>query len=395
MTERDQPTAQILFMNQVCGPLFRELVEDVAKELGPCEILTGTRMSGNSDLRVLQAPAYDRTSPLRRIWTWTTFAALAFVRSLSGPRTKLLFLVSNPPFLGLIGWLASLLTGRRYVVLVYDLYPGMLENLGRLQRAGLVARLWHGMNRLVWGRAACVITIGDEMAANIQPHLIGHKPTPIVVIPNWADSTFVRPIPKSENPFARRTGEVDRLTILYSGNLGHSHDLTPLLDVAREVREEWKDVSFLIIGAGVRYGEVEERIRAEGLTNVRLLPLQPEQDLPYTLTTGDVAIVTFEAGSEGYMVPSKSYYYLAAGCALVVIASSDNSISRIVAEHGCGISVPANSPDLLKQAIARFRGDSDFLARCKSRARAVQESSFDRGNTRHYARLLHRVLGTQ
>lgn len=394
MSEHQPTGARVLFINQVCGPLFRELAEDVARELGSCEILTGTPLAGNPQLRVLRAPAYDRASAVRRIWTWLTFGFVAFFRSLPGPRSKLLFLVSNPPFLGLVGWLVSVLTGKRYVVLIYDLYPGMLENLGRLRRGGLLARLWHGMNRLVWGRAACVITIGEEMAANIRPHLRGPKPTPLVVIPNWADSTFVRPRPKTENPFAQRLGEVDKLTLLYSGNLGHSHDLTPLLDVAREVREEWKEVSFLIIGGGVRYAEIEERIRREALTNVRLLPLQPEQDLPYTLTTGDVAVVTYEAGAEGYMVPSKSYYYLAAGCALLVIASGENAISRLVRDHKCGLSVSANDPATLKEAILRFRQDREFLAGCKSRARAAQEGFYDRSNTRHYVEKLREILAT-
>lgn len=392
MSDHPPTGARVLFINQVCGPLFRELAEDVARELGSCEILTGTPLAGNPQLRVLRAPAYDRASAVRRIWTWLAFGVVAFFRSLPGPRSKLLFLVSNPPFLGLIGWLVSLLTGRRYVVLIYDLYPGMLENLGRLRRGGLLARLWHGMNRLVWGRAACVITIGEEMAANIRPHLRGPKPTPLVVIPNWADSTFLRPRPKAENPFAQRLGEVDKLTILYSGNLGHSHDLTPLLDVAREVREEWKEVSFLIIGGGVRYAEIEERIRREALTNVRLLPLQPEQDLPYTLTTGDVAVVTYEAGAEGYMVPSKSYYYLAAGCALLVLASGENSISRLANEHGCGISIMASDGPALKAAIARYRSDRSFLQLCRTRARTVQETLFSRRNAARYVEHLRRFM---
>lgn len=387
--------ARVLFINQVCGPLFRELAEDVARQMGECEMLTGSSLDAGSSLRIIAAPSYDRSSALRRVTSWLAFGVVAFFRAISGSRTTLLFLVSNPPFLGLVGWVASLLTGRRYVVLIYDLYPGMLENLGRLRRGGLLAQLWHRMNRLVWGRAECVFTISDELADNIRPHLRGAVSTPLVVIPNWADSNFVRPMAKAHNPFAQRLGEVEKLTVLYSGNLGHSHDLSPLLCLAREVRDEWQDVSFLIIGGGVRFKEIEARIRADELTNVRLLPLQPEEDLPFTLTTGDVAVVTFEPGAEGYMVPSKSYYYLAAGCALLVLASGENAISRLVLEHECGLTVGTTDTHALREALGRFRSDRDFLANCRARSRAVQEKLYGRVNTQAYVKKLDEIVSSR
>ncbi|MDP1580168.1 MAG: glycosyltransferase family 4 protein [Candidatus Didemnitutus sp.] len=399
MNETLSPSAppRVLFINQVCGPLFRELVEDVAPQLGPVELLTGTELevapARRAHLRVRPAPAYDRRATWRRISSWLTFGAVAFFRSLGGDRRKLLFLVSNPPFLGLIGWLVSILTGRRYVVLIYDLYPGMLENLGKVRRGGLVAGLWHAMNRVVWNRAACVFTIGDELADNIRPHLaLGAGAPRLVVIPNWADSTFVRPVPKAENCFARRIGETDKLTVLYSGNLGNSHDLNPLLSIAGQVREQWTEVSFLIIGGGVRFAELEQRIRVEALTNVKLMPLQPEADLPYTLTTGEVAVVTFERGAEGFMVPSKTYYYLAAGCALLVVASAPNSVSKLVEEHHCGLVVAPDDRAGLAAALDRFRTDPEFLASCRRNARAVQEKYFGRGNSQLYVRELASLL---
>jgi glycosyltransferase involved in cell wall biosynthesis len=379
---------RILFLNQVTGPLFRELVSDVASQLGPCALLTGTpadparALGGN--VRLILAPAYDRRSTWRRAASWLAFFVVALRHVLFGPRRTMLFLVSNPPFLGLAGWLGAVVRGRKYAVLVYDLYPGLLVGLGRLPPTGIIARSWHRFNRLVWGRATYVFTIGEYMAANIRPHLPERVGPELRVVPNWADSTVIRPVAKADNPFARRLGLVDKTTILYSGNLGNSHDLGPLLAAAAVLRDR-SDLVFLIIGGGVRFQEIEKRIEVEQLCNVTLLPLQPETDLPWTMACGDVAVVTFERGAEGYMVPSKTYYYMAAGCALLVIAAGENEVTRLVRSHACGLVVAPDDTPGMVAALERFRNDRGFLTECRRKARAVQESDFGRANAGSYA----------
>ena len=126
----DQKKYKIIFLNQVAGPLFRELAEDLAKVWPQSLLLTGNPDTICCDvdprLNIEPSPEYDRSSYFSRFVSWVKyfFKALWFVWKQS--RDSTLFIVSNPPFLGLVGLFFKYVRRQRYVVLVYDIYPDML-----------------------------------------------------------------------------------------------------------------------------------------------------------------------------------------------------------------------------------------------------------------------------
>jgi glycosyltransferase involved in cell wall biosynthesis len=387
----------ILFLNQVSGPLFRELAEDVAREFGGAELLSG-HVEGfarkpHESLRVIAAPDYDRRTLLRRAWSWLRYFFKA-ARLVFGDRSKrpLLFIVSNPPFLPALGWLASILRGQRYCVLVYDLYPGVLVRLGKLSPSGLPAILWRRFNRLVWNRASIVFTIGEHMAANIRREGSGLPNLHVIVIPNWADVDFIKPLPKEDNDFLRSLGwGPERTVVLYSGNLGNTHDLGALLDAAERVRDR-ADLGFLIIGAGARWASLGDQIKRRDLNNVRLLPFQPEALLPQTLPSGDIAVVAMESEIAGYMVPSKTYYYLAAGSALLALVPSCCEVADIVELERCGARVAPDQSEAVWRTLVDMVSDREALGEMQVRSRKLAVSKFSRKNTTLYIEALRSLI---
>jgi colanic acid biosynthesis glycosyl transferase WcaI len=383
---------RILFLNQVAGPLFRELAEDVAVAFGSAELLTGhTSEIGravNPALRVVAGPDYDRASLLRRAWSWLRYFIRALLHVLRSDRRQTLFLVSNPPFLPLIGWLANRLRRQPYCILIYDLYPGVLVKLGRLAENGLVARFWRGFNRLTWSRAALLFTIGDRMADRIRAELAGSRRRPeIHVIHNWADTRLIRPLPKAENGFLRELGLQGRTIVLYSGNLGNAHNLGGLLHAASQLKQR-PDVAFVIIGSGARWHEIRDYIASERLDNVRLLPFQPESRLPQTLPAGDIAVISMDVRLAGYMVPSKTYYALAAGSALLALVPSGCEVADLVDQSGCGLRVDPDDESGVAAAIESFLDRPEFLRDCQRRSRQEAERHYARDNTRLYIEAL-------
>jgi glycosyltransferase involved in cell wall biosynthesis len=385
---------RVVFLNQVTGPLFRELAEDVAQALGKCLLVTGKdklyQAACAEQLTVSIAPAYDRSSTWRRLCSWITYFFVAFYRVFRADKNALLFIVSNPPFLGLLGYLFSRLRGQRYVVLVYDLYPGLLEGVGKIKKGGVVARAWTRFNRLILSRATLAFTIGDYMAKNIKHMMVGMLAQPeIVSISNWADGTNIQPRKKSDNWFAVDQQQTEKLTVMYSGNVGGTHDLTCLLMAARALADD-TSIHFLIIGGGARWPALEQKTK--GMHNVTLLPFQPEEHLPFTLTTADVAVVTLEAGVEGHSVPSKTYYALASGAALLAISQGPNELTQLIEAEQCGVSVSHNETQVMIDAIKRFKHDSEFLDECRRHARHAMEQSYSRSNTQAYVKKIKEVL---
>ncbi|MDA2910957.1 glycosyltransferase family 4 protein [Nitrospiraceae bacterium AH_259_D15_M11_P09] len=308
---------------------------------------------------------------------------------------QLLFIVSNPPFLPLVGYLLRVFCGTPYVILVYDIYPDILIRSGRLTNGCLIARIWRRFNKVMLERAEAVFTIGDVIAkkltAGFDPR---HTPVGrIIVVSNWVDATRIKPIPKEQNAFVERLGLVGKLTILYSGNFGMTHDVETIIAGARLLRS-FSDVHFLLIGGGGKWSWAKTIVETEALENVTVLPFVPESQLPLSLAAGDVAVVTLGKGADGLSFPSKTFYSLAAGSALLAIASGSNELARLVHQHECGLIVDSGDAQGMVEAVLRFREDPGFLETCRRRARWAAETYYGRENTAEYAKTIRSVIPT-
>ncbi|HBY56700.1 MAG TPA: hypothetical protein DEG96_02375 [Candidatus Atribacteria bacterium] len=391
--KKSENKLQIIFLNQVSGRLFRELAEGLAESIGECVLYTGSdkenKIENKPRLKVIKAPQYHRGSYIGRLLDWFRYFFYVFFHVLNQPRNTLLFIVSNPPFLPLAGYLMKKLRGQPYVVLIYDIYPDLAIYLGRMSEKGILAHIWRWFNRVVWENSEAVFTIGDNMAVKLE-NLFDVTKTRlgyIKVIPNWVDSEFIKPLPKEKNWFAKKYRQVDKFTVLYSGNLGATHDLETILEAIKKLGKI-ENIQFIIIGDGFKRMYIEKFIEKENLSNIFLLPFQPEDVLPYSLTVGDVAIITLAKGAEGLSVPSKVYYAMASGSALLCISSGNNELKTIIEQHKCGILVEPGDVNGFISAIKRFYQDPVFLKSCKENARKAVESYYTKKNIEKYKEIL-------
>ena len=387
-------SAKIVLLNQVTGPLFRELAEDLAKVWSPSLLYTGYPhtdvLTGNDSLVINAAPEYDRRSNLKRLFSWLSyfFSALGVVARQSN--RALLFIVSNPPFLGLLGLFYKLVRGQKYVVLVYDIYPDLLLGLGTI-RGGFISRTWEFLNHIVLENADLVFTIGEDMASLLgEKYDLGKtKAQRAVVVPNWADVASIRSIAKADNWFAIKHGQLGKTTVLYSGNMGNTHDIESILEVASELREN-DLVHFLFIGGGAKWSLVERMKVGENLRNITLLPFQSEEILPFSIPTGDIGIVAYQPGTEHCSVPSKAYYYMAAGVVPLVVSDRETDLGKIVIDRRCGVVVLNRDIEAMKQAILTLSADTELLQQYKKVARETAEEYFSRNNTSRYVETIRR-----
>ena len=380
---------RIIFLNQMAGPLFRELAEDISKERTPSLLITGhpdtLRAPRIGSLRIVVAPTYRTENNTVRLISWLRYTFCALVRCWRQPRSALLFLVSNPPILGIVGYLSKRLRGQRYVSLIHDIYPDVLINFGVLKKTGLITRLWERMNRLIYENAEVVFTIGNKMAERLGQKFDRSKTLPgnVVVIPNWADTDRIRPISKDKNDFAKRYGQVGKLTVMYSGKLGETHDIETILAAAKELKED-DSISFMIIGEGPKMKLVLEARLQDDLDNLTVLPFQSEDTLPFSLPTGDIFIVTLDKGCAGLSVPSKTYYAMAAGAALIGLCEDESEVAHTIQQHRCGIVVAPDDLEGLVSGILALASDESKLNDYRANSRSAAEKFYSRRNTSRY-----------
>ena len=391
----DRLPPRLFVVNQVVGPLMWQLLEAMEHRGVSCEALTGwvdCPPDRAPSFRVRRGAKLRKQPAFKRIWSWGLFtlqALWALVRRRRAPA----LVVTNPPLTMLTLPLLRRLTGLRYVLLFYDIYPDAMERMGMLKAGSCASRCWRRLSRRAMLRSAGVITIGERMAETLRGHLRPSDDVPIEVIPNWADTSFIRPMPRDENPFARRHGLVGKFVVLYSGAFGATHDVDSIVAAARML-QDLPEVHFVLIGGGTRREQVEKRVREAALANLTLLDFQPLETLPYSLASADCQIVCLDEGYEGISVPSKTYNALAAGSAVLAVSPPDTELTELVARHGVGRHIPPRSPEALADAVRFYYENPAALVEARAAARGLAEHrySLDAG-AEHYARYLSRTLG--
>lgn len=386
---------KIVFLNQMAGPLFRELAEDMAEEFGPAVLYTGhpdaISAKGKKGLTIEPAPQYDRTNLLTRLFSWIHYFFKTLLKIYHYPPDATLFVVSNPPFLGLAGVLFKKLRKQKYVILVYDIYPDLLVEIGRIKK-GVMSGSWDYLNRIIYRNADLVITIGHDMVDRLERKIDFVASDKPICIPPWVDVEFMKPIPKAQNWFAQEHDLVDKTVVLYSGNMGYSHDIEFILESAKRLSDE-SGIRFVFIGEGAKWVLVKETIEMLKLNNITLLPFQPENVLPYSMSCGDIGIVAYQRGSQGCMTPSKVFYYMAAGLVPVIISNVATDLTSLVQEKDCGIWVKDDDIEGMVKEILRLHRNKDVLNQYKESARKIVETDFSRRNSSQFIEIFKkRVL---
>jgi glycosyltransferase involved in cell wall biosynthesis len=393
---KEKKTALIV-LNQMAGPLTWELAEDVGRAIGQVALLTGhpdtLARGGNEHVHLFPAAPYRRGSYARRVVSWVRYLVRAFFWMWKWPARTPVLLFSNPPMLAWLGYLMWMLRGQRYAVMVHDIYPDLLIRLGAISESHPVTRIWRWLNRKSYEHAEMVMTLGEYMSATLSRGFdpLKTRAGRIEVVYPWADTELIRPLAKSENWFAERHGQVDKLTVMYSGNMGLGHDIETMLEAAEQLRGEPK-VHFMFIGAGPKWQVVEDRVREKKLTNVTLLPWQSEEVVPYSLTTADLALVSLEEEMAGLAVPSKAFSSLAAGVPLVVVCSRDTELASMIKRFDCGRMIHPGQPEELTAMLCGLISNPRELEHLKAQSRRAAEKIGSRANSEAFVNIINHVL---
>jgi colanic acid biosynthesis glycosyl transferase WcaI len=261
--------------------------------------------------------------------------------------------------------------------LIWDLYPDHVVAAGLAGRVNPVVAAWRRLNRASLRAAVTVITVGERMAQRIaaQARPGSASAAEVVVIPNWADTDSIRPLQKHLNDFAVEYGEVGKVTVMYSGNLGRSHSLAGLLEAAARMRD-LPEVSFLVVGGGAGHQEIQREVGRRGLENLRVLPWQPWDRLRLSLATADIALVSQAVATGELSVPSRTYSFMAAGCALVALTDDESDLAALVKRGGVGLVCPPDDAEALERCLRSLAQDADLLRTCRTRARQLAEQRY-------------------
>lgn len=352
-----------ILINQSVGYLFADIANTLSTKDYVVMICSQRKKSGNVTLISDKVKCdfiieYDKSSTLKRLWTWVIATLQIWWKVISKYRKDELLIVSNPPFANL---LALVLPNKQISHLVYDIYPEVLISSHILSERNIITRLWRKANRKIYNRAKCIYTIGEGMADSLSQYLPKEK---IEIVNCWPDGTNIQHIDKNENCFIKEQGFEGKFVILYSGNMGNTHRVEVLVDVAEKLKE-YKDIMFVLVGEGGKKKIIERKIKDIGLKNVRLLSYQPVNKLSHSLSSADLGVVTLDVTASNLSVPSKIFNLMQVGAALIVLGSANSELGYMLNKYNMGRVFNPDNVDDIAAFVLDMKDHPEHLAKYK------------------------------
>lgn len=302
------------------------------------------------------------------------------------------FVDSTPPIQGLKMPLIKWLKRKPTIYNVQDIFPDSLVGTGLTHEGSLIWKIGRMVEKITYRYADKIIVISEDFKKNIMAK--GVPEDKIVVIYNWVDQNKVVDVPREENKLFDVYGlDRSKFYITYNGNIGLTQNMDMLLDVAKELQEEYEDIHFVLVGNGAYLDEVKRKVADQQLENVHLLPFQPYEDISHVFSLGDASLVISKPGVGANSVPSKTWSIMSAS--RPVLANFDeNELKTIIENNHCGIFTKAGDKDAFKESILTLYNHRELCKKYGSNGRLFVMDNLTREvGTQKYVDVIKEVCG--
>jgi glycosyltransferase involved in cell wall biosynthesis len=295
--------------------------------------------------------AYKRSS-MARAASYSLFLLGSLWHQLIGPRFDVVLTMTTPPLLCVGGTIVKALRGTRHYIWEMDLFPDALIALGALKEHGWFVRLVGALSDYCRRKSDGIIALGPCMRRRLLARGIPKRL--IRVVENWADGRVIHP-----RPYRRRA----TLHVLYSGNLGLSHDVDTILAAIRSLQSDSRFL-FTFAGGGVNRDRLQQICQAEKLRNVNFIPYTARTQMSDHFATADVGLVTELPRCIGTVVPSKVYGLMAAGKPVLFVGPRCATPALLIRRFQCGWCVePGDSGGLIDLLLRLYEDHGEVRLR--------------------------------
>ena len=276
-----------------------------------------------------------------------SFVLLSFLQALRGWRPDLI--LSTSPSLpacvpvAILRWLYSC----PVVLNLQDILPEAAVQTGLLSNP-LGIRIFEALEKFAYFSASKISVITEGFIDNLTAK--GVPTEKLICIPNWVDISFIRPLPKENNPFRKEHQLENKFVVLYSGNIARTQGVRTIIRAADQLRN-MPDIAFVIVGEASQLVELDQLRQELAVTNVLMLPFTPREKLPEMLAAADVSLIMQKRKMVGFNMPSKTQILMASGRPIIASVPDTGTTAKAIRQSGGGIVVEPEHPTALARAI--------------------------------------------
>jgi glycosyltransferase involved in cell wall biosynthesis len=236
---------------------------------------------------------------------------------------------------------------------VHDLWP-----LTPIELAGMLP--WHPYIMLLqqaenfaYQKADRIVSMLPKADSYMRSHgMAAHKFTYLpnsIDVEEWENS--LAPLPPLHSETLAQLKQLGHFLVCYAGSHGLANALYTLVDAAQLLQKE--PVTFILVGQGAEKESLLQKAQQLELKNIVFLPPVSRASLPALLSQMDALFIGLKSQSlfRFGVSPNKLIDYMMAAKPVIHAIEAGNDL---VAESGCGISIPAENPGAIARVVKQL-----------------------------------------
>ena len=276
----------------------------------------------------------------------TNFLMILISGLISRQKPDVIICPSVPILTGFCGYLLSIFHKVAFIYDVRDVWPDILVDIGGLNKKSLVFYLFKKIEKLLYKKSKFI----SSTLPFIDNHVAscGADPKKIFFIPNGLNTSKIVFEEKYDG------GDSNNMNVYYIGGFSLDHDVENIIQAANLLQRGGdKRFKFTIIGDGVNKKACVKLARSFNLNNIEFKPPVKKEIIFSIQSKADILLACIK-DTKSYRFGinlNKICTYLGSARPIVF---SGNSPNDLVQESQCGLSVEAENPQKLVEALVRI-----------------------------------------
>lgn len=343
------PTVQACaYRMQVFVDTFMALGDEVTVVTSSANKANGTTDKTLHKEKIIYSPAIrmKKKTTVMRMLNNLTFGITSVFSSIGAGKVDVVITTSPPPLVSIPGWIIAKCKGAKLIYDVRDIWPDVALEMGSFTEDSFFCKVFKKITGFMYKHADIVTTVSPGKVEKIKGHVSdrpGRKSGPSHTDKVWlVGNGFDESVAKSEfdQEIIDKFELGKKFTCVYIGNIGLAQGLGALLDIAAKTRH--KDIQFLCFGMGAEKEMLEQRVKDEGLTNVKFCGVVEHSKVFSILSRAKLSFIPLKNSNMKDSVPTKVYEALGIGCPVLLVAEGDSA--AIVDDAGLGRHISPDEP---------------------------------------------------
>jgi glycosyltransferase involved in cell wall biosynthesis len=335
---------------------------------------------------------YPNRRPMERVLNYGSFCVSASVRGAFLQRPDVVIGTSPPLPIAIAGYNVGRVKRVPFIFEVRDLWPESLEGVGLGAEHSRIYKVVASIVRFLYKHSDHIVVVTPAFKDYLNSTW-GVPMEKMSVVVNGVETDRFAPEPASLQILREFGVAAGKFVASYIGTMGMAHGLETVLEVAQLLRTTSPEIVLLLVGEGGNREELVRVARERQLTNVIFTGQQPREKIPEIINSSDVCLALLK-NQEVFktVIPTKMLEFMS--CGRPVVLGVGGQAEKILGEADAGISVEAENPAAIAEAIRTMHANPELRARFGSNGRRYILARMSREQTaRQYLEVLAKVTG--